>query len=61
MAVVRNHAERAKGSSAAAERRRLVHALETARAELGKLEANGHGERFGARADQPSVMTSECF
>jgi hypothetical protein len=57
MAVVRNQATVVVGREVAAEARGAVSSLEAARAALARLEAEGHGERFGEAADGTSVAS----
>ena len=55
MQVVRNNTAVVVGQDAAAEARSVQMLLFEARAELARLEADGHGERFGESADKPAV------
>lgn len=57
MAVVRNQATVVVGQDAAAEAFAASRMLEAARAEVARLEAEGHGERFGENADATSIAS----
>ncbi len=55
MAVVRNRLTAVVGTDAAAEAALVAGQLAAARSELARLEAEGHGARFGDDADAPSI------